>query len=1010
MKKIFTLLLSLMTLSAWSQCIKNFPYRENFEKFRNTQTSASCDATIKGDTANGWAQDPSDNGEWRADTAGTVSIGTGPGATDSTSGNGTGKDYNPGTINGVYMYTEGSSATSCASAVINLLSPCFDFSATGKYYKLTFAYHMFGAGMGSLFIDVYDNGVWTNAVWTRGGNQGESWIVADVPLGKFNSSNVQIRIRSIMGPNFATDMAIDDISIFEYNPPVYDAELLTAQRFVNQYVFFTPRQGKPSTLASNVKNNGVKDITGVKVIATCGNHSDTLVLDTIKAFSAKGGNFGRTFSPKDTSNQRRIYFSVLINESDTIQNHTRDIGSGLTDSTIARDNGFNTGGIGFNGGTGEIGQMFHLQAKDTLTSVSFYHAGPTAGDSVRVKLYTFSSNAPGTLITSTSSLALRTGGSWYTLRFPCEQLLDTGTYFVAVEQRNTNNMSLGYTTAFYTPQTVFFNGGAGWTDAATSNFFVALLVRINTGKINFPKVTLTAPKDTICEKETLLVRAGGASTYEWLPPSSVSNPNAFQNNVSPSSSTAYTVRGTNACRLSAMASLSVNVKQAPSGTITPDTTICYGKSITLAAKGGSSYTWINGPSNTNYTVSPTFSTIYRVKFDSTNGCSQTLNVNVAVDHPSISKNADTTLCEGSNLSLIASGLTSYKWLSGPASPQWDVTAIQTRSFIITGKNARGCDAVDSVRIIVIPSPKTTKSADTSICFGNRVTLTAGGGTSFEWLGGPSSASWNFLPFNSEYKYVTITGSNGCSKTDSVYVNVASFPTVTLGNDTTICEGKSAVLSASASESVNYSWSHGPTTQQVTVSPKIKTVYKVRGTNSTGCFNEDSLTINVNPLPTSSFTHVQNGKNVTLNSTSKDHQYLNWTLGDGNTATANGFVHTYSSDGTYKIRLIATNNCGTDTSEIEIIVNTAGLHDAVSYGYKFYPQPAYEMLNIEFPENVSSTTRIEMIDAKGKTVMSFPVIEQTGNHSTISLKDLTAGIYTIKILNGEDAYYYRMLKQ
>jgi hypothetical protein len=43
-------------------------------------------------------------------------------------------------------------------------------------------------------------------------------------------------------------------------------------------------------------------------------------------------------------------------------------------------------------------------------------------------------------------------------------------------------------------------------------------------------------------------------------------------------------------------------------------------------------------------------------------------------------------------------------------------------------------------------------------------------------------------------------------------------------------------------------------------------------------------------------------------------------------------------------------------------------------------------------------------------MSFPVIEQTGNHSTISLKDLTAGIYTIKILNGEHAYYYRMLKQ
>lgn len=1009
MKKILTLIFSLMAFSAWSQCIKSFPYKEDFEKFRKTQTSASCDATIQGDTANGWVQDPSDNGDWRADTSGTPSIGTGPGATDTTSGNGSGKDFNPGTLNGIYMYTEGSSTTSCTNAIINLLSPCFDFSATGKYYKLTFAYHMFGAGMGSLLVDVFDNGVWTNAVWSRGGNQGEDWLIADVPLGKFNSSNVQIRIRSVMGPNFATDMAIDDIMIAEYNPPMYDAELLTAQRYVNQYVFFSPRQGKPFTLASSVKNNGVKDITGVKVVATCGNHSDTLQLDTIKAFSSKAGIFGRNFAPKDTANQRRIYYTVLLNETDTIQNHTRDIGSGLNDSTIARDNGFNTGGIGFNGGTGEIGQMFHLQAPDTLTSVTFFHAGPTAGDSVRVNLYTFASNAPGSLITTTPSLALRTGAGWYTLRFPCEQMLDTGTYFVAVEQRNTNNMSLGYTTAFYTPQTVFFNGGAGWTDAASSNFFVALLVRINTGKIYYPKVTLTAPKETICEKETILVRAGGASTYEWIPASSVSNPNAIQNNVTPSASTTYTVRGTNACKLSSMATLPIAVKPAPWGMVTPDTTICYGKSITLTAKGGSGYEWINGPTNTSYTVSPIFSTIYRVRIDSSNGCSLTLNVNVAVDQPTISKNADTSICEGSKLMLTASGLSTYKWLSGPASPQWEVTAVQSRSYIITGKNARGCDAVDSVRINVLPGPKITKTGDTSICFGNRVTLTAGGGTAYSWLGGPTSSSWNFLPFSSEYKYVTVTGGNGCSKTDSVFVNVASFPIITLGNDTTICEGATVNLTASANESVNYSWSHGPTTPQVTVSPKIKTQYKVRGTNSTGCYNEDSVSIDVSPLPTASFTHVQNGKNVTLNSTSKNHQNLNWTLGDGNTATANGFLHTYSADGTYKIRLIATNNCGSDTSEVEIIVNTAGMYDATQYGFKFYPQPALNALYVVVPKAFTSELNLEIADVSGKTVYRH----QGALHDeilTLTLQDLTTGVYTIKIRNGEQWLYYKMVKQ
>jgi hypothetical protein len=109
MKSRLSLLLFLSfcffgALDIQAQCISSFPYTYNFENFTNFQTDASCDLAVAGDTADGWLQDLSDNADWRADTSGTPSIGTGPGSTDSTNGEGIGKDYSPGTLKGVYLY------------------------------------------------------------------------------------------------------------------------------------------------------------------------------------------------------------------------------------------------------------------------------------------------------------------------------------------------------------------------------------------------------------------------------------------------------------------------------------------------------------------------------------------------------------------------------------------------------------------------------------------------------------------------------------------------------------------------------------------------------------------------------------------------------------------------------------------------------------------------------------------------------------------------------------------
>ncbi|MCB0815335.1 MAG: hypothetical protein KDB87_19495, partial [Flavobacteriales bacterium] len=56
-----------------------------------------------------------------------------------------------------------------------------DLSGIGSA-QLSFWYHMWGADMGTLSLDVFSGGSWTTDVWTLSGDQGNSWQQAVVSL------------------------------------------------------------------------------------------------------------------------------------------------------------------------------------------------------------------------------------------------------------------------------------------------------------------------------------------------------------------------------------------------------------------------------------------------------------------------------------------------------------------------------------------------------------------------------------------------------------------------------------------------------------------------------------------------------------------------------------------------------------------------------------------------------------------------------------------------------------
>jgi PKD repeat protein len=99
-------------------------------------------------------------------------------------------------------------------------------------------------------------------------------------------------------------------------------------------------------------------------------------------------------------------------------------------------------------------------------------------------------------------------------------------------------------------------------------------------------------------------------------------------------------------------------------------------------------------------------------------------------------------------------------------------------------------------------------------------------------------------------------------------------------------------------------------------------YTVCLTATNGCGTDSAChtIIVVCPLPVASFTNTGSNFNYSFTSTSTSTLTWSWDFGDGATSTLQNPTHTYTSNGTYNVCLIATSNCGSDTTCESIVVS------------------------------------------------------------------------------------------
>lgn len=506
-----------------------------------------------------------------------------------------------------------------------------------------------------------------------------------------------------------------------------------------------------------------------------------------------------------------------------------------------------------------------------------------------------------------------------------------------------------------------------------------------------PVVDAGAPV-SLCIGSTATLNGTGATGYVWSPSGTLSSSTIANPVSSATTTTTYTMVGTDANGCTSTDNVVVTVNPLPTIDAGASVSICPGSNTTLTGTGGTSYLWTPAASLDNAsiatpTASPSATTTYTVTGTDINGCSSTDIVTVSVTPISVTASSGTSaICIGSSTTLTAGGAVGYLWspagsLSASTIPTPVATPTATTTYTVIGTGGAGCNDTAFVTVIVNPLPTVDAGVSTAICTGTTTTLSGTGATSFVWSPGATLSSTTVSNPTSNATTTTTytvvgTDANGCSSTDNVTVTVNPLPTIDAGTSLSICPGGSTTLNATGG--TNYLWTPAASLDNAAISnpiatPASGTTYTVTGTDINGCSSTDTVTINVSGITitaSSAATTICNGSSTTLSGTGGTSYTWSPAGSLDNAAIANP-VATPTSTTTYTVIGTAGVGCS-DTAFVTINVNalptisagspvsicsgtTTGLTASGGVGYVWSPAGSLTGSTTATPTSSATTT-------------------------------------------------------
>jgi gliding motility-associated-like protein len=466
---------------------------------------------------------------------------------------------------------------------------------------------------------------------------------------------------------------------------------------------------------------------------------------------------------------------------------------------------------------------------------------------------------------------------------------------------------------------------------------------------------------TLCTGNNLLLDVTTAgSTYLWQdnstnPTFNVTTPGTYFVEVTTSCGTIYDT-------------IVVNFTNAAVVNLGPDQSICTGNTLLLDATfPGATYTWQDASINPTYNV--TTSGTYFVEV--TNNCGtdyDTIAVNIA-SNPVVDLGPDQSFCPGDTLVLdVTTAGATYLWNDNSTNPIYEVTA---SGIFWVEVDLNGCTDIDSVNITLSTTVSVNLGNDTSLCLPNSYLLngTTPGAT---YLWQDNSINPTFNATTTGTYWIQVTNSCGVSG-DTIDLTFNVTPTVSLGNDSTLCAGATVNYDVTTA-GATYQWQNNSTQSTFTVSTSGTYWVEV---DIAGCTDADTVNIqyyNLNIAHLGIDTTLCDGETIILDATSSNATYL-WQDNSTNP------TYTVTAPGDYGVLVLTP--CGNFTDSVRIEYQNCECHLYIPNAFT----PNLDELNQYYsPVTVCNmrTYRFVIFDRWGKEIFATedPTAKWDGSNNGI----------------------------